>query len=67
MWSAWGGLLQTFEHRESIRAHIISMGNLAPFAYCNYRHFKDVISSPIPGGGNVFYRGFSVWEVGRFF
>lgn len=57
LWSLWHGLLQAFEHRESIRAYILSLGHLAPFAFIALQALQVVIS-PIPGEATGFIGGF---------
>ncbi|MBA7623333.1 hypothetical protein ES703_30728 [subsurface metagenome] len=57
LWSLWHGLLQAFEHRESIRAYILSLGHLAPFTFIALQALQVVIS-PIPGEATGFIGGF---------
>jgi uncharacterized membrane protein YdjX (TVP38/TMEM64 family) len=57
LWSLWCGLLQAFEHRESIRAYALSQGHLAPFAFILLQALQVVIS-PIPGEATGFIGGF---------
>jgi uncharacterized membrane protein YdjX (TVP38/TMEM64 family) len=66
LWSFWHGLLQAFEHRESIRAHILSMGHLAPFAFISLQALQVVIS-PIPGEATGFIGGFLFGKWAGFF
>ena len=66
LWSFWHGLLQAFEHRESIRAYILSMGYLAPFAFISLQALQVVIS-PIPGEATGFIGGFLFGKWAGFF
>lgn len=66
LWSLWCGLLQAFEHRESVRAYILSLGHLAPFAFISLQALQIVIS-PIPGEATGFIGGFLFGKWAGFF